>query len=152
VLSLEPPFSRPVNPTMEPLGESKDSGNRVENETLVRGITGSTALVSGASLHDFRRESSDKMDRQFRFPHGFRDRSGPQAARCNLARKRWLEANDVHTQFLDAGIGCCWFAVKGDQEPVSGETEDEAIARVARINGLDLWDARMNPTARAVTR
>ena len=54
------------------------------------------------------------------------------------ARARWLEANGVRTQFLDAGFGCCWFAEKGDQA-VSGETEDEAIARLAQINALDLW-------------
>jgi hypothetical protein len=57
----------------------------------------------------------------------------------NPARTRWLEANDVYTQFVDAGIGCCWFAQQGDQEPVSGETEYEAIARLARCNGFELW-------------
>ena len=55
------------------------------------------------------------------------------------ARMRWLADNDVHTEFLDAGIGCCWFAHQGDQEPVSGDTEEAAIARLARANGLKLW-------------
>jgi hypothetical protein len=54
-------------------------------------------------------------------------------------RFRWLVENDVHTEFLDAGIGCCWFAHQGEQEPVSGDTEDAAIARLARENGLALW-------------
>ena len=47
--------------------------------------------------------------------------------------------NDVHTEFVDAGIACCWFAYQGDQEPVSGETEDAAIARLAQENGFELW-------------
>jgi hypothetical protein len=105
---------------------------------VVLRITGSTALVSGTSASEFYGEWSGRTDRQFRFPHGFKDRSRPQEPRCNPARKRWLEVNDVHTRFVDAGIGCCWFAGKGDQEPVSGETEDEAIAQVAGINGLGL--------------
>ena len=56
----------------------------------------------------------------------------------NAARTRWLEANNIHTEFFDAGIGCCWFARQGDEEPVTGATEDEAIARLARVNGLEL--------------
>lgn len=131
---------------MEPSGESNDSGTQIERQTLVRRITVSTALVVGTPLHDLHREWSDKTDRQFRFPHGFEERSSPQTACCNAARKRWLEANDVHTRFVDVGIGCCWFAEKDDQEPVSGETEDEAIAQLARINGLDLWAERKDST------
>lgn len=56
------------------------------------------------------------------------------------ARARWMEQNDIHTEFLDAGIGCFWFAQQGENEPVSGETEDEALERLARENGLKLWD------------
>ena len=85
-------------------------------------------------------EAWDKTDRQFRFPvRGLAGGSSMQALIHHLARNRWLEANDVHTQFFDAGIACCWFAQQGDQEPVSGETEDEAIARLARENGFELW-------------
>lgn len=62
---------------------------------------------------------------------------GPQEPDSYAARERWLEANDVHTEFIDAGIGCCWFARIGDEEPVTGSTEDEAIARLARLNGLE---------------
>jgi hypothetical protein len=47
--------------------------------------------------------------------------------------------NDVRTEFVDAGIGCCWFAYQDDQEPVSGETEDAALARLAHEKGLELW-------------
>jgi hypothetical protein len=89
-------------------------------------------------------EAWDKTDRQLQFSG--RHRSAPRRASASLqapsdnpARDRWLEENDVHTQFLDAGIGCCWFAQQGDQEPVSGETEDEAIKRLAREKGLVLW-------------
>lgn len=53
-------------------------------------------------------------------------------------RADWLAIHDVHTEFVDAGIGCCWFARRGDGETVSGETETEAIARlVARNTGLE---------------
>jgi hypothetical protein len=83
----------------------------------------------------------DKMDRPFRFPRAATDgASSLDEPKDDTARARWLEANDVHTRFLDAGIGCCWFAEKGDEEPVTGATEDEAIARLARQNGLALWD------------
>jgi len=54
-----------------------------------------------------------------------------------------MKEYDVQTQFLDAGIGCCWFAQQGDDEPVCGETEDAAIERLARENGLpwsETWD------------
>lgn len=61
----------------------------------------------------------------------------PQEPDNSAVRLRWKEANDVHTEFLDAGIGCCWFARKGDDEPVIGATEDEAIARLARLKGLE---------------
>jgi len=81
-----------------------------------------------------------KTDRQFRFPHGAAKESATmQVAESNPAQARWLEANGVRTQFLDAGIGCCWFAEKGDEEPVIGETEYEAIARLAEKTGLELW-------------
>jgi hypothetical protein len=66
------------------------------------------------------------------------EKPDPQEPERNAARVRWLVANDVHTEFFDAGIGCCWLARIGDQEPVIGPTEDEAIARLARLNGLEL--------------
>jgi hypothetical protein len=93
------------------------------------------------------REAWDRTDRPFRFlmqdqaSPGVMQASSAPAQGDNPARTRWLEENDVHTKFLDAGIGCCWFAHKGDEEPVTGETEYEAIARLARKNGLALWSA-----------
>ena len=57
----------------------------------------------------------------------------------NPARTQWLEANHVHTEFVDAGIGSCWFAEQDDNEAVCGETEDDAIAELARKKGLVLW-------------
>ena len=56
--------------------------------------------------------------------------------RWRAARSRWLQHHNVHTQFCDAGIGCCWFAQLGDDEPVCGETEDAAIARLAQDCGI----------------
>ena len=90
-------------------------------------------------------EGMDHTDRQLRFPSGHHTIQGmladssEQAVSSTEARERWLEANDVHTQFLDAGIGCCWFAQQGDEEPVSGETEYEAIVKLAREHGIELW-------------
>ena len=78
-------------------------------------------------------------DRPLCYPHGFR--SGPQVQESggNPARARWIEEHDVHTEFLDAGIGCCWFAEQGDHGAVIGETEDAAIAQLAKVNGWELW-------------
>jgi hypothetical protein len=90
-------------------------------------------------------EEWDKTDRPFHFPSRestvdeVMEGATPHALNSK-ARSRWLEAHDVRTQFLDAGIGCCWFAQLGDQEPVSGATEEEAITRLAQENGLELWD------------
>jgi hypothetical protein len=79
------------------------------------------------------------MDWPLRFPNAPADCSKSEESEANSARARWLEANDVHTEFLDAGIGCYWIAEKGDEEPVTGVTEDEAIARLARKHGWELW-------------
>lgn len=93
-------------------------------------------------LGDF--EDWEKMDWPLRFP--LRDRDWPyyhegiSPPEPNSLRLRWLADHDVHTEFLDAGFGCCWFAQQGEQEPVSGETEYDAIVRLARENGLELWE------------
>lgn len=60
--------------------------------------------------------------------------------RWRAARARWLQDHNVHTQFFDAGVGCCWFAQLGDDEPVCGETEDAAIARLAQDCGVSWHD------------
>ena len=105
----------------------------------------SVTPISDDPRSDLNNEVWDKTDRQLRFPgwhHSSRrvmEGSSTQALSSNPARARWLKENDVHTQFFDAGIGCGWFAQQGDQEPVSGETEDEAIARLARENRIELW-------------
>lgn len=57
---------------------------------------------------------------------------------CDCARVRWMIENDVETEFLDGGIGCCWFAFRGDKVS-SGETENDALERLARETGLELW-------------
>ena len=83
----------------------------------------------------------DNTDRQLRFPkwrESFDSRMTTQSI-FNPVSDLWLKENDVHTEFLDAGIGCCWFAYQGDQEAVVGETQDEAILRLAACNGLQLW-------------
>lgn len=98
-----------------------------------------TTLYPGQPTHPSLTEESDMTDRPLRFPHGFGGTSDAQEPTINPARARWLEEHDVHTEFLDAGIGCCWFAEKGDQGAVIGATEDEAIARLARNNGWELW-------------
>jgi hypothetical protein len=78
-------------------------------------------------------------DRPLGFPHGFRGGPSTQESGGNPARAQWLKEHDVHTEFMDAGIGCCWFAEKDDQGAVIGETEDDAIAQLARVNGWALW-------------
>jgi hypothetical protein len=105
-----------------------------------RDTLGSTTHLSVEPQRDADVEAWDKTDRPLRFPpRRLLDGSSTPEAGSDPARTRWLEENDIDTQFLDAGIGCCWFAQKGDLEPVSGETEDEAIVQVARENGLTLW-------------
>jgi hypothetical protein len=73
--------------------------------------------------------------------HSLEEGSNPQAVESDPALTRWLEEHDIHTEFRDAGIGCCWFAQQGDREPVSGETEAKAIARLAWENGLQWREA-----------
>jgi hypothetical protein len=127
---------------MKSLVQRKDSDtwNAQESEETPAGT-----LTSRELRRESERDAWDRTDRLFHFParldrvHRVREGSSTQARSNNPARARWLEAHDVHTQFVDAGIGCCWFAQQGDQEPVSGETEDEAIARLARANGVELW-------------
>ena len=60
--------------------------------------------------------------------------AGPHATRETLEHS----VHDVHTEFVDMGIGCCWFARRGEGESVTGETEEEAIARLADHAGLEL--------------
>jgi hypothetical protein len=51
---------------------------------------------------------------------------------------RWLKEHDVHLEFVDGGIGCCWFAYERDEEPVCGETEEAALEKLARANGAEI--------------
>jgi len=53
------------------------------------------------------------------------------------ARAEWLQKYDIRTEMLDGGVGCCWFAQQGeDGLSVCGQTEEEAIGRLARENGI----------------
>ena len=98
--------------------------------------------VSQEPTHDWDLEAWEKTDRPLQFPASDKTTetaTDPAPLRSDGARIRWLIDNDVHTEFLDAGIGCCWFAYRGEKESVSGESEDAAIERLARENGLELW-------------
>ena len=94
---------------------------------------------------DSRMERWDRTDRPLHVAVRARslprvwDASSAATAQRKLARARWILEHDVHTEFLDAGIGCCWFAQQGDDEPVCGETEDAALERLAQQNGLH-WE------------
>lgn len=99
----------------------------------------SATLISDEPRRHSDVEAWDKTDRPFRFPASQHARRRVKPGSSDPDRTQWLEKNDIHTQFLDAGIGCCWFAQQGDEEPVSGETEEEAIVRLARANGIELW-------------
>lgn len=56
------------------------------------------------------------------------------------AFRRWQRVNDIHVRLFDLGFASAWFAQQGDQEPVSGETEAEACAKLARELGIRGWD------------
>lgn len=93
------------------------------------------------AARDLTLETWDKTDRPFRFPQNgprqeSREGASASAADDDPALARWLEEHDIETEFLDAGIGCCWFAQQGDREPVAGETEEEAVARLVQVLGL----------------
>ncbi len=108
--------------------------------------------------HESQLELDDRTDRQFHFPswyhtlHGLKKAPSTPVVRDDSARSQWLKEHDIRTQFMDAGIGCCWFAQQGDQEPVSGETEDEAIARLAQENGLPWAPPAITPAAESAPR
>ena len=100
------------------------------------------ALISGKPRREAFPEGWEKTDRPLLY--AVRDHATtrstttfPRSSGC--PRVRWLAENDVYTEYVDAGIGCRWFASQGAQEPVSGETEDAAIIRLAREIGLELW-------------
>ena len=97
------------------------------------------SLNHSQPVREFDVEAWEKTDRLFSFPQRQHMSPGQWRPSGDFARDRWLVENDVHTEFLDAGIGCCWFAHQGDAEPVSGETEDEALTLLARRNGFELW-------------
>ena len=80
----------------------------------------------------------DKTDRPLTFPkgHSHREDSNPPEGGHDPERRRWLQEHDIRTEFVDAGIGCRWFAQQGDGEPVIGDTEDEAIERLVREHQL----------------
>ena len=87
-------------------------------------------------------ETWDTTDRALPYPArhrtsvGARIRSRSEIADSSVFRAQWLRRHDVHTRWVDAGIGCCWFAQQGDDEPMCGDTEDAAIARLAVENKL----------------
>ena len=114
------------------------SSTLLQRNAAIRAETPAISHGEGPSSADA--DWSDKTDWPFRFGKGRSGNVTMQDVMENPDRMRWLEANDVHTQFFDAGIGCCWFAGKGEDEPVVGETEDAAIRQLAQTRGLTLWD------------
>ena len=114
-------------------------------EQYEREQTLSSVALAPTHSHESHVDSWDETDRQLHVrptpqkSAAVNYGSGTQSDDQSSARARWLHEHDVHTELLDAGIGCCWFAQQGDDEPVCGETEDAAIARLARENGLP-WD------------
>ena len=113
--------------------EQPERGEKADNVTLAR------ATPVGESHFD----SWNKTDRPLHFParprpsEPFWDDTISRMADQKSARARWLQKHDVHTEFIDAGIGCCWFAQQGDDEPVCGQTEEAAIEKLARENGIE---------------
>ena len=87
-------------------------------------------------------EPWEKTDRLLRFPSrpnaskSVWDGAAPRTLSTS-PRAQWLQDHNVETYFLDAGIGCCWFAQYADDEPVCGETEQAALDRLARDYGFE---------------
>ena len=116
-----------------------------------------SALTDG---HESPVDSWERTDRQLHFrarpatPSQVDYGSSTRPTESQSLRGRWFRENDVHTEFLDAGIGCCWCAYQGDDEPVYAETEDAAIALLARENGLPLNEpfALLDASNRSTTR
>ncbi len=137
----EQPFTASVNPRMRTPIHHKASRT--------------TPLGSEQSRRESDLEAQDKTDRPFRFParnrlYDFMARTFP--LNRPDARVRWLTENDVRTELMDGGTGCCWFAYQGDDEPVCGETEYDAIARLVQEKGWELSrdDRREKEIAEAV--
>jgi hypothetical protein len=111
-------------------------------EHLEQGEKSSNGAITPAHSNEAHVDSWAETDRQLHVrvaqptPASVGYGSSTQSGDGHSARTRWLQEHNVHTEFLDAGIGCCWFAQLGDDEPVCGETEDAAITRLARENGL----------------
>lgn len=116
--------------------------------TFIQPLEGDEGSHSGAVAptsfrkHQASEEAWEKTDRPLTVP-----RPGSSASVRNDAhtvviepqstQARWLADHDVHTEFLDAGIGCCWYAYQGDDEPVCGETEQAALEKLARQHGVE---------------
>jgi hypothetical protein len=107
-------------------------------EQFDRGERTQTFKSAAAPLesHESQGEAWDQTDRLLHFPA----RNRTPTSDWQRHRARWLQEHDVRTEFLDAGIGTCWFAQQGEDEPVCGETEEAAIAHLARQNGLPWHD------------
>ncbi len=100
-------------------------------------VMSDTTQPTEPAVRELGREAWEQTDRPLIFPSRNEiPRPSQEVTSAQVARKRWLAENGVQTEFLDGGIGCCWFARQGDLEPVSGQTEEEAIARLARERGL----------------
>ena len=120
----------------------------------------SSVASAPTAAHESHVDSWERTDRQLRFratpPMAPRVEHGSSAQSTDnpSPRARWLREHEVHTEFLDAGIGCCWCAYQGDDEPVYAETEDAAIALLARENGLPLNEpfALLDASNRSTTR
>ena len=104
----------------------------------------SDSLLSNSSSpheHEVHLEAWAKTDRPLRLParvplSATVPDSNSFAADDKTVLTRWLEEQDVRVELLDAGIGCCWCAYLGDDEPVCGESEKAALENLARANGV----------------
>jgi hypothetical protein len=127
---------------IETLGQGNDWLAWIEQFKHDDGSPSAGATDHQTHSHASHRAAWDHTDRLLQFParnqtsESHWDRSTVQAGPVWSDRARWLQEHDVHTQFLDGGIGGCWSAQHGDDEPVFGETEEVAIARLMRESGL----------------
>jgi hypothetical protein len=136
--SAERRLQRSVNRhMMESLLQGNDWRAWLE-QTGASGNLGGVAIApaQAAPLHA---EAWEQTDRPLQSParqHSATPDGDDSTSSVGSVRARWLQAQDIRTEFFDGGIGCCWFAQQGDGEPVCGETEEVAIARLMHKKGL----------------
>lgn len=103
---------------------------RPNKKSTARAVTSTRIHASAAKRARFTRIAATVLPKENPIPVA---PPPPPPLYDRAMRARWLQQHDVRTELLDLGVGCCWFAQQGeDEEPVCGQSEEEAIGRLAR--------------------